>query len=108
ISITQVHVDLPYIYENQLPLAQQTHEMVKVDNIVLISQLSNSVFVKVQVNEHGFAEEVAGFQIANPNANLHGLANSTCYPGWVWLTLEADNKLVLIDPKVKSVTEAPE
>ncbi|CAG8624809.1 32501_t:CDS:1 [Gigaspora margarita] len=96
------------VVENQLPLAEQTHELVKVEDIVLISQLSNSVLVKVQVDTYGVAQQVAGFQIANPNSNLHGLALSTNYPGMVWLTLEADNKLVLIDPVVTSVTDAPE
>ncbi|CAG8838386.1 21821_t:CDS:1, partial [Cetraspora pellucida] len=50
---------------------------------------------------------VAGFQIATPNSSLHGLALSTKYTGMVWLTLETDNKLVLIDPMVTSATDAP-
>ncbi|CAG8624826.1 32502_t:CDS:1 [Gigaspora margarita] len=96
-----------YIVENQLPLSNQTHELVKVEDIILVSQMSNSVLVKVQVDKYGVAQQVAGFQIANPNSSLHGLALSTKNPGMVWLTLEADNKLVLIDPVVASVTDAP-
>ncbi|CAG8732380.1 13650_t:CDS:2, partial [Racocetra persica] len=88
ITITPVSsADLPpnrYIAENQLPLAEQTHELVKVEDIV------------------------AGFQIANSTSDLHGLALSTKYPGMVWLTLEVGNKLVLIDPVTASVTDAPE
>ncbi|CAG8574450.1 6889_t:CDS:1 [Cetraspora pellucida] len=96
-----------YIVENQLPFADETHELVQVKDIVLISQFVNSVLVKVQVDKYGVAQRVAGFQIANPNSSLHGLALSTKYTGMVWLTLEADNKLVLIDPVVASATDAP-
>ncbi|CAG8699526.1 713_t:CDS:1, partial [Cetraspora pellucida] len=96
-----------YIVENQLPFSEQTHELVKVKDIVLVSQLANSVLVKVQVDEHGVAQQVASFQVATPNSNMHGLALSTKYAGMVWLTLEAGNKLLLIDPMVASVTDAP-
>ncbi|CAG8749239.1 40445_t:CDS:1 [Gigaspora margarita] len=109
ITITYLPYEgLPSIFENQLPLAQQTHELVMVEDIVLVSQLSNSVLVKVRVDENGVAQHVESFQIANPNSNLHGLALSTYYPGCVWLTLEADNKLVLIDPMVASAADVPE
>ncbi|CAG8567112.1 20091_t:CDS:2, partial [Gigaspora rosea] len=110
VTITPSPADLPsnrYFVENQLPIADQTHELVKVKDIVLISQLSNSVLVKVQVDKYGVAQQVAGFQVANPNSNLHGLGLSTKYPGMVWLTLEGDHKLVLIDPMTDSVTDAP-
>ncbi|CAG8784717.1 12231_t:CDS:2 [Dentiscutata erythropus] len=96
-----------YIIENQLPLSEQTHELVKVEDIVLVSQMSNSVLVKVQVDKYGIAQHVAGFQIANSTSGLHGLAHSTKNPGMVWLTLETDNKLLLIDPVTASVTDAP-
>ncbi|CAG8837715.1 26347_t:CDS:2, partial [Gigaspora margarita] len=81
VTITPVNpVGLPRIVENKLPHAKQTHELVK---------------------------QMASFQIANPNSTLHGLDLSTQYPGMVWLTLEGDNKLVLIDPGVASVTNTP-
>ncbi|KAF0536897.1 hypothetical protein F8M41_008946 [Gigaspora margarita] len=108
VTITPVNpVGLPRIVENQLPHAEQTHELVKVGDIVLISQLSNSVLVKIQVDKYGIGQQMASFQIANPNSTLHGLDLSTQYPGMVWLTLEGDNKLVLIDPGVASVTNTP-
>ncbi|CAG8529999.1 1452_t:CDS:1 [Racocetra fulgida] len=97
----------PTQVENLLPLANQTHELVKVEEIVLVSQMDNSVLVKVQVDKYGVAQQVAGFQIANSTSGLHGLALSTKNPGMVWLTLEADNKLVLIDPVAASATAAP-
>ncbi|CAG8826112.1 13631_t:CDS:1, partial [Cetraspora pellucida] len=46
-----------YIVENQLPLSEQTHEVVKVKDIVLVSQLANSVLVKVQVDKYGVAQQ---------------------------------------------------
>ncbi|CAG8626853.1 11591_t:CDS:1 [Racocetra persica] len=95
------------IVENQLPLANQSHEVVKVEDIVLVSQMDISVLVKVQVDKYGVAQQVAGFQIANPTSSLHGLALSAKNPGMVWITLETDNKLVLIDPVASSVTDAP-
>ncbi|CAG8789368.1 17192_t:CDS:1, partial [Racocetra fulgida] len=41
------------IVENQLPLAKQTHELVKVGDIVLLSQMDTSVLVKVRVDKYG-------------------------------------------------------
>ncbi|CAG8556979.1 2780_t:CDS:1, partial [Scutellospora calospora] len=111
VTITSVHsARLPpnqYIVENQLPHANQSHELVKVEDIVLVSQMDTSVLVKVQVDKYGVAQQVTGFQIANPTSGLHGLALSTKNPGMVWLTLEVDNKLVLIDPVAASATDAP-
>ncbi|CAG8641134.1 23355_t:CDS:10, partial [Cetraspora pellucida] len=46
-----------YIVENQLTFSGQTHELVKVKDIVLVSQLANSVLVKVQVDKYGVAQQ---------------------------------------------------
>ncbi|KAG0200762.1 hypothetical protein BGX28_006278 [Mortierella sp. GBA30] len=88
------------VHENQLPFAEQTHEVVKVPNsrIVLISQMSNSVLVRALVNEQGVIIRSNAFQVGSPTSALHGLALSQKYPGKVWVTLQKDNKLLLIDP----------
>ncbi|KAF9307059.1 hypothetical protein BGZ74_000063 [Mortierella antarctica] len=102
------HGPTHHIIENALPTAAQTHEVVKVpnSNIVLVSQLSNSVLVKAQVND-GKVTGVAAFQIGSPTSQLHGLALSKRYPGNVWVTLQADNLLVLIDPRAHLLRSAP-
>lgn len=89
------------ITEYELPRAEQTHEIVKVPKLplLLISQMSNSVLVKVRIDPQ--TEEVVGvrgFALASPTAMLHGLAASTRYPGKIWATLEAENSLLLLDP----------
>ncbi|KAF9186433.1 hypothetical protein BGZ51_002019 [Haplosporangium sp. Z 767] len=98
-----------YAIENQLPLADQTHEVIKVPNssIVLISQMSNSMLVKAKVDDNGVVKRFKAFQLGQNTSALHGLATSQVFPGMVWLTLQKDNKLVLIDPKVNSIHSAP-
>ncbi|KAF9993164.1 hypothetical protein BGZ80_000063 [Entomortierella chlamydospora] len=104
------HSSSNHVIENELPFANQTHEVVKVpnSNVVLVSQMSNSVLVKAMVNNKGAILKLQGFQIEKPTSALHGLTNSKAFPGKVWLTLQGENKLVLIDPKVDSVRAMPE
>ncbi|KAG0300146.1 hypothetical protein BGZ98_009415, partial [Dissophora globulifera] len=98
-----------YVFENQLSIADQTHEVVKLpnSNMVLVSQMSNSVLVKAEVDDKGIVQQLAAFRMGQNTSALHGLAHSQAFPGKVWLTLQGDNKLVLIDPKVKSVQSVP-
>ncbi|KAF9965941.1 hypothetical protein BGZ70_003733 [Mortierella alpina] len=104
------HTPSHFLVENHLPIAEQTHEVVKIPgtDMVLISQMSNSVLLKAQVDEHGLVKNVKAFLVGNITSALHGLATSAAYPGKVWLTLQKDNLLVLIDPKVGSIDEAPQ
>ncbi|KAK3811544.1 MAG: hypothetical protein J3R72DRAFT_463357 [Linnemannia gamsii] len=98
-----------YVIENQLPVADQTHEVIRVgnSNVVLISQMSNSVLLKAKVDPRGVIREIGAFQLGQNTSALHGLAPSRRYPGKVWLTLQKDNKLVLIDPIVSSIGMSP-
>lgn len=98
-----------HIIENALPTAAQTHEVVKVpnSNIVLVSQLSNSVLVKARVDDVGQILAVSAFQIGSASSQLHGLTLSKRFPGKVWLTLQADNLLLLIDPRPLLLNLAP-
>ncbi|CAO3567555.1 unnamed protein product [Mortierella alpina] len=99
-----------FLVENHLPVAEQTHEVVKIPgtDMVLISQMSNSVLLKAQVDKHGLVKNVKAFSIGNSTSALHGLANSEVYPGKVWLTLQKDNMLILIDPKVGGTDATPQ
>ncbi|KAF9423943.1 hypothetical protein BGZ94_008126 [Podila epigama] len=98
-----------YIIENLLPTAEQTHEIVVVPNtdIVLISQLSNSVLVKAQVNKEGKVLKAAAFQFGSPASALHGLAQSHQFPGKIWITLQASNLILLIDPMQGNFEDVP-
>ncbi|KAG0204683.1 hypothetical protein BGX28_003432 [Mortierella sp. GBA30] len=91
------------VHENQLPITNQTHEIVKLPNsrIVLVSQLSDSVLVRAFVDKRGVIKRSDAFQIGSPTSALHGLHLSQRYPGKVWMTLQDDNKLLLIDPWFK-------
>ncbi|KAF9543150.1 hypothetical protein EC957_001212 [Mortierella hygrophila] len=113
LSITPTSADRGasrYVIENPLPLADQTHEVVRVakTNVILISQMSNSVLLKATVDDHGLIKDISAFQLGQSTSALHGLALSKKYPGFVWVTLQKDNKLVLLDPIVNSITAAPE
>ncbi|KAF9288956.1 hypothetical protein BGZ68_010281 [Mortierella alpina] len=103
------HTPSHFLVENHLPIAEQTHEVVKIPgtDVVLISQMSNSVLLKAKVDKYGVLKHVRAFLIGNNTSALHGLANSVVHPGKVWLTLQKDNMLALIDPKVDSLDEEP-
>ncbi|KAG0277327.1 hypothetical protein BGZ96_002912 [Linnemannia gamsii] len=98
-----------YVIENPLPYAVQTHEVIRVPNtnVILISQMSNSVLLKATVNNQGIIQDIGAFQLGQNTSALHGLALSKNYPGHVWVTLQKDNKLVLLDPMVKSISFPP-
>ena len=96
--------------EYELPPAAETHEMIKLPGkpMVLVSQMSNSTLVKLQLDPD--TEQVTGIQgfpLGESNERLHGLAVSSRYPGKIWATLEAGNKLVLVDPGVDRLDIAP-
>ncbi|KAF9358345.1 hypothetical protein BGX34_008970 [Mortierella sp. NVP85] len=95
--------------ENQLPTTPQTHEVIMVtdSSVMLISQLSNSVLLKASVDANGVVQDIGAFQIGSPKSRLHGLVNSQVYPGQVWVTLQEDNFLIRIDPKVNDIQAPP-
>ncbi|KAF9149420.1 hypothetical protein BG015_008795 [Linnemannia schmuckeri] len=99
-----------YVIENPLPPAVQTHEVIRVTdtNVILISQMSNSVLLKATVDDRGVITDIGAFQLGQNTSALHGLALSQRYPGKVWVTLQKDNKLVLLDPIVNSTSKSPE
>jgi hypothetical protein len=98
------------INESNLPEATQTHELINVpdSNMILISQLSDSSLVKATVELDGTLSGTKAHLIGTTNSSLHGLAVSTVNKGMVWVTLEGDNKLLLIDPKKDDINASPE
>jgi virginiamycin B lyase len=96
--------------EYELPPAAETHEMIKLPGkpMVLVSQMSNSTLVKLQLDpDTEKVTGIQGFPLGAPNERLHGLALSSRYPGKIWATLEAGNKLILVDPGVDRLDIAP-
>ncbi|KAJ5461442.1 uncharacterized protein N7458_002994 [Penicillium daleae] len=88
--------------EYLMPVASETHEFARVpnSNFVLLSQMSDSQLIKIELNPT--TEEPIAFQSfpmgKNSSSQLHGVWPSTLYPGMMWLTLQADNQLLLVDP----------
>jgi hypothetical protein len=96
--------------EYALPLADETHELVKVPGapLVVVSQLSNSHLVKLWLDPQ--SEQVTGvqgFPLGPSDAWLHGLAVSKRYPGKIWATHQAGNRLLLVDPGADRLDTSP-
>lgn len=85
-----------------MPVAAETHEFARVpkSNFVLLSQMSDSQLIKIELSPT--TEEPVAFHSfpmgKNSNSELHGVWPSAVYPGMMWLTLQADNKLLPVDP----------
>lgn len=93
-------VEVPKIVtEYPLPGAVQTHEMAVVgDNMLVISQQTNSTLVKVQLDPiTGRPNACARFLIDDFWAGLHGLAASQVHPGHVWASLQFKSLLIRIN-----------
>ncbi|MEL6133986.1 MAG: hypothetical protein AAFR59_11535, partial [Bacteroidota bacterium] len=98
-----------YAVEYPLPGASQTHELVSVgnDRMIVITQQSDSILLKVQLNDQGRPVEARSFQIGTPRSGLHGIRPSEAYPGQVWITLQFDSQLIRLDPVATDVTAPP-
>lgn len=96
--------------EYLMPVASETHEFARVpgSNFVLLSQMSNSQLIKIELDPT--TEEPVAFQSFpmgnNSDSGLHGVWPSTLYPGKMWLSLQWENKLLLVDPG-QNLTAAP-
>ncbi|MEW6470644.1 MAG: hypothetical protein AB1679_00025 [Actinomycetota bacterium] len=88
------------VIEYELPPAEQTHEVIRVPGsaVVLVSQMSSSTLVKLQLDQNERVTGVKGFPLGPPEALLHGLAVSDRYPGMIWATHEGQDRLLLVDP----------
>ncbi|KAH6641851.1 hypothetical protein F5144DRAFT_545846 [Chaetomium tenue] len=88
--------------EYRLPFAAQTHEFARVpgSNFVLLSQMSDSELIKIELDPTS-KEPLAlqSFPIGGScDSGLHGVWPSKKFPGMMWLTLQSENKLLLVDP----------
>ncbi|PYI33796.1 hypothetical protein BP00DRAFT_95988 [Aspergillus indologenus CBS 114.80] len=88
--------------EYLLPVATETHEFARVPNtnFVLLSQMSDSALIKIELDPATEAPIAwQSFPMGrNRSSQLHGVWPSTLYPGLMWLTLQAENQLLLVDP----------
>ncbi|KAK0624303.1 hypothetical protein B0T14DRAFT_565584 [Immersiella caudata] len=98
------------VTEYLLPVAKQTHEIAKVpgSNFLLVSQMSNSKLIKVELDPS--TEAPIAYQSfpmgENSTSGLHGIWPSAKFPGMVWLSLQSENKLLLVDPG-STLSDAP-
>jgi len=95
------------VTEYSLPAARETHEIIAVnDNLLLISQQSDSSLVKVVLDNNGLPSGSSKWQLTTPFSGLHGLAlgdsNSI-----VWATAQFDNVVLRIDPGESNINSAP-
>ncbi|KAH7356890.1 hypothetical protein BKA65DRAFT_474682 [Rhexocercosporidium sp. MPI-PUGE-AT-0058] len=94
--------------EYLMPVAAETHEFARVPNstFVLLSQMSDSQLVKIELDQESQAPiALQSFPIGNSKSGLHGVFPSVLYPGLMWLSLQYDNQLLLIDPGPDLSTE---
>ena len=100
------------VLEHALPQAEQTHEVIYDPHThsVLISQMEEGRLLRVPVDEEtgelgnpveavviGEAEGREPDSNEPPLIGLHGLALSELFPGHVWVTLQYQNKICLVD-----------
>ncbi|KAJ5923454.1 hypothetical protein N7454_008699 [Penicillium verhagenii] len=96
--------------EYLMPAAAETHEFARVpnSNFVLLTQMSDSELIKIELD--ATTEEPIAFHAfpmgMNSSSELHGVWPSTIHPGMMWLSLQGDNKLILVDPG-KDLSTAP-
>ncbi|KAE8341343.1 hypothetical protein BDV24DRAFT_174751 [Aspergillus arachidicola] len=90
------------VTEYLMPATTETHEFARVPNtnFVLLTQMSDSELIKIELDPT--TEEPIAYHSfpmgKNSSSQLHGVWPSTVHPGMMWLSLQADNKLLLVDP----------
>jgi len=98
------------VTEYLMPVTAQTHEVARVPgtNFLLLSQMSNSQLVKIELDPA--TEAPIAYQSfpmgKDSKSGLHGVWPSTVYPGMMWLSLQSENRLILVDPG-ESLSAAP-
>lgn len=90
------------ITEYLMPMTEQTHELARVpdSNLVLLTQMSDSELIKIELDPT--TEEPIAYQSflmgKDSHSALHGVWPSAVNPGMMWLSLQGDNQLLLVDP----------
>ncbi|KAL8337568.1 hypothetical protein RB598_006459 [Gaeumannomyces tritici] len=99
------------ITEYQLPVATETHEFARVPgtDLLVLSQMSNSHLVKIQLDPKTEQPlDLRSFPMGKDDkSGLHGMWPSEKRPGLVWMSLQWENKLLLVDAGRKSLEEKP-
>ena len=101
--------------EVKLPRAGETHEVCyePVTRCVFVSQMSNSVLVRIPVGADGMLlDDQDAWRVgpAHPKtgdgiSGLHNISRSPANPGCLWLTLQFSNTLVLLDAATMGVRQ---
>ena len=99
--------------EVKLPRASETHEVCyePKTRCVFVSQMSNSVLVRIPVGADGMLlDDQDAWRVgpAHPKSGdgisgLHNISRSPANPGCLWLTLQFSNTLVLLDAATMGV-----
>ena len=97
--------------EVKLPLALQTHEVCyePVTKCVFVSQMSNSVLVRIPIDENGFlASDQDAWRVGEQDdagdgiSGMHNVSLSAAHPGCLWISLQYANQLLLVDVRAGS------
>jgi virginiamycin B lyase len=91
------------VVEYALPAAGQTHEILAVNNkLLVVSQQTDRSLVKVALGDHGQPTDARKYIATNQWSGLHGLAlhsgsvENSSVPN-IWATEQFDNAVLLID-----------
>ena len=106
--------------EVRLPFSDQTHEMCyePVSRCLFISQMSNSVLVRIPVGANGMLlDDQDAWRVGPVDkdrgdgiSGLHNLSLSPANPGCLWLSLQSANTILLVEGatmKVRKVMKVP-
>jgi virginiamycin B lyase len=95
--------------EYRLPRCAETHEILRLPGrrVALISQKGPGRLVKVGFDRDERVTAIAGFRLGGAGAEPHGLGLSTRHPRLVWVTLEHDDAVLLIDPRPERIGARP-
>ena len=101
--------------EIKLPRAQQTHELCyePLTRCLFISQMSNSVLVRIPVGPDGMLADDQDAWTVGPLhpttgegvSGLHNISRSWANPGCLWLSLQFANVLLLLDAATMGVRQ---
>ncbi len=101
--------------EIKLPFAAQTHEVCfdPVTRCVFVSQMTNSVLVRIPVGPNGLLLDDQDAWMVGPTdprngdgvSGLHNISLSHKHPGCLWLSLQFSNMLLLVDGATMGVRQ---
>ncbi len=92
------------VTEYSLPAARETHEIIAVnENLLLISQQTDGL-VKVVLDDNGRPTGSSKWQLTTPFSGLHGLVLGD---SGVWATAQFDNVVLQVNPGENNINSAP-